>query len=187
MGRAKRLLAMGKAAGLAGMATLAAVGARAATVGLAASAGVSEPGCGLNSQQFVVVTDQGMLAPLKSSEMARIVIAQPGETAEPSGERFRVGVDGTWVSALRDYSWQLLIVKPGLHDVCINWELPVRALAKETALDEVQAKAGKTVFLELDVEGDAGKVTAFDLFGLVPDEGKYLVTSLPHAVAEVEK
>jgi hypothetical protein len=142
----------------------------------------SATGCGTGQPRFTVMTDSGHLEAAPEENKARIVILQPGESLTSTRQTFPVGLDGRWAGALRDYSWQLFTVAPGTHHVCVSWESPVRALAAEETQAVVQTKPGLTYFLELSVAGSGNSVTSFNLFGLGPYEGKYLVTSLPHAM-----
>ncbi|HTV83648.1 MAG TPA: hypothetical protein VME18_13460 [Acidobacteriaceae bacterium] len=142
----------------------------------------SATGCGAGQPRFTVMTDSGQLEAAPKENKARIVILQPGESVTSTRQTFPVGLDGRWAGALRDYSWQLFTVAPGIHHVCVSWQSPWTALAAEKTQAVVQTKPGQTYFLELSVAGSGNSVTSFNLFGLGPYEAKYLVKSLPHAM-----
>lgn len=143
--------------------------------------------CGPGGEQFAVHTDSAALGPMTNPVAARIVIFQPGESVTSSAEVFRVGLDGKWVGALANYSWQLFVVKPGKHHVCVSWQSPLQALAAQHARAVVQAHAGQTSFLELTISRSGSKVTTFSLFGVGPTEGGDMASALPHAVATARR
>lgn len=144
-------------------------------------------GCGSGTAQFSVVTDSAVLGGAPKADESRIVVYQAGQSVFSTPQIFRVGLDGAWSGALRDYSWQLFTVSPGVHHVCVEWESPEKKLSAETATAVVQAQAGETSYLELSIAGNSGDVTTFYLFGVDPGEGNAVAGSLPHAVALAEK
>lgn len=144
-------------------------------------------GCGTGAPRYSVVTDRAVLGGAPKSDQARIVIFQAGDPVSATQQVFRVRVDGRWTGALRNYSWQLFPVAPGLHHVCVQWESPLKSLASRTATALVTTHPGRTSWLELSVAGSAGSVSSFYLFGVRASEGSAVAASLPHSVATAGK
>jgi hypothetical protein len=82
------------------------------------------PGCGPANQKFEVKTDSGQ-HPVTQPEPGKAVIyviqddryfeSHPRPTT-------RVGVDGSWVGAMRSNSYLQTSIEPGEHHLCASWQ-----------------------------------------------------------------
>jgi hypothetical protein len=98
----------------------------------------------------------------------------------------RVGMDGSWVGANSAHSYLAFSVVPGEHHFCAEWKS-----GKPRTFTSLTAEPGKTYYLRMRIlpewRGDAKGANAFDLGPISPDEGQYLIESLPRSVSQPKK
>lgn len=142
------------------------------------------PACGPNDVTFKVKLDksQRSLTPPEPGK-ARIYFLQDSAVtalySPPTGPTM-FGVDGAWVGAIHGRSYFSVAVDPGEHHFCAL--LQFGRLSKSVVLAHLQTEAGRTYFYRMRL--------IEDLLALGPvdsDEGEYLISSSPLAVAYPEK
>jgi hypothetical protein len=90
----------------------------------------------------------------------------------------RVGVDGTWLGAIRDNSYFSTFLKPGEHHICVNLDSDM--LRNPVELTHFTAEAGKVYYFRSRYVSDG-----YLLLGPVDsDEAKYQITAFPLSVSE---
>ena len=105
------------------------------------------PGCGPYNLQFNVKTTENKNAlPAPDSGKALIVLLQDDarfQTIPRPTTRF--GIDGTWVGATHSNSYFYVLVDPGEHHLCANWQSKAVLIgpSRSTAAMQFVAEAGK--------------------------------------------
>jgi hypothetical protein len=82
-----------------------------------------------------------------------------------------IGMDGTWVGAVRRNSYFSVSVEPGEHHMCANFGSVI-------ALAHFNAEAGKVYYFRARPFGSEGQ-TLFDFDPIDSDQAKYLIASYP--------
>ena len=102
----------------------------------------------------------------------------------------RYSVDGAWVAATHGDTFNYVMVEPGEHHLCANWQFAGAPLAhaRPTSAAHFTAEAGKTYFFvakdEVNSDTAQGGVV---LKPLDSDEGKLLLRSFPRSESVAKK
>ena len=110
---------------------------------------------------------------------ARVYFIQETSAVLGTNENVLYGIDGMWVGANRAFSYFSVSVEPGEHHFCAA--APFYRESKVAVLAHLDAEAGKTYFY---------RVRRFDFMDMSPidsDEGKYLLSSYPLSVFQLNK
>jgi hypothetical protein len=86
-----------------------------------------------------------------------------------------IGVDGTWVGAVRRNSYFSVSVEPGEHHMCAN-------TGSVIALAHFNAEAGKVYYFRARAFGSENQ-RLFDFDPIDSDHAKYLIASYPLSVS----
>ena len=89
----------------------------------------------------------------------------------------KVGVDGSWVGAIRGNSYIFFSVEPGDHHICANWQSGILTPSRLFALASFTAEAGKTYYFRARTLNEDNRGYSLDLEPADNDEGQYLVAS----------
>lgn len=93
----------------------------------------------------------------------------------------RIGVDGSWMGAVKDNSYLPVFLEPGEHHVCVN--LDSDFLRNPVEFAHFTAEAGKVYYFRSRYVSDG-----FLLLGPADnDEATYLITTVPLSVPETTK
>ncbi len=117
-------------------------------VALSALAQDSSPACGPESVKFDVTLEKphSLLAMADPGKATVVFIQDFGAGKFGLGVHVigRIGVDGSWVGAIKDSSYLSVPVEPGEHHICVN--LDSRMLGEPRELAHFTAEAGKTYY-----------------------------------------
>jgi len=133
--------------------------------------------CGDDKVKFDVKTESNRPAPAPPTEgMAQIVLIQnENEMVAPfSNATVRFGIDGSWVGANNGNSYFAVLVAPGVHHLCANWQSSL-SLAKNVGLTSLTAEAGRTYFFAAQVTVNGRNSPTFAFSQMNDDEGKWQV------------
>jgi hypothetical protein len=133
--------------------------------------------CGDDKVKFDVKTESNRPAPAPpTSDMAQIILIQnENEMVAPfSNATVRYGIDGTWVGANNGNSYFAVLVAPGVHHLCANWQSSI-SLAKNVGLTSLTAEAGQTYFFAAQVTVNGRNSPTFAFSKMNEDEGKWQV------------
>ena len=89
----------------------------------------------------------------------------------------KVGVDGSWVGAIRGNSYIFFSVDPGDHHICANWQSGLLTPSRLFALASFTAEAGKTYYFRARTLNEDNRAYSLGLEAADNDEGQYLVAS----------
>jgi hypothetical protein len=151
-------------------------------------------GCGPANVEFEVKTDNGQHdMPAVDSGKAMIVFLQDdamfGARPRPTT---RFGIDGTWVGATHANSYFYVLVDPGEHHLCANWQshaATVGVPTRSTAAAHFIAEAGKTYYFQAWDIGiaDRGPGAEVRLELLDSDEAQVLVRTFDFSSSRPKK
>jgi hypothetical protein len=133
--------------------------------------------CGDDKVKFDVKTESNRPAPAPPTEgMAQIILIQnENEMVAPfSNATVRYGIDGTWVGANNGNSYFAVLVAPGVHHLCANWQSSI-SLAKNVGLTSLTAEAGQTYFFAAQITVNGRNAPTFYFSKMNEDEGKWQV------------
>jgi len=103
----------------------------------------------------------------------------------------RLAMDGKWVGANRGGSYFSFSVEPGNHHLCASWQSPSEDIAEQFSVMNFTAEEGKVYFLRIEPRAEAyhdrGEAWSKDLGPVNPDEGKYLINTLPLSISRAKK
>jgi hypothetical protein len=156
------------------------------------SAPASQGACGPKDVNFEAKAVPGQPVPQAEPGKALVFVSEvfkkvPGELGNPT---IRVGLDGSWMGAVRANSYLAFSVEPGEHHLCTNWQSHFQRLSREASFTSFNAEAGKTYYFKaLITYQSSGTATtmSLDLEPVNDDEGKYLVASNPVSSAQPRK
>lgn len=101
----------------------------------------------------------------------------------------RVGVDGTWVGAVKGGGWPSYVALPlraGVHHFCVQWQGPGDATS--VALNVLNARSGGAYWLVAEgMNPDPIRGPVMTLDAVNADEGKLLVAAGRQAAASRKK
>lgn len=95
----------------------------------------------------------------------------------PAKPLVKVGMDGSWVGAIRGNSYIFFSVEPGDHHICANWQSGILTPSGLFALASFTAEAGKTYYFRARPRNGDNRAYSLDLDPADNDEGQYLVAS----------
>jgi hypothetical protein len=102
----------------------------------------------------------------------------PGELGNPT---LRIGVDGSWIGAVRADSYLFFSVDPGEHHLCTSWQSRLERLSRLVGFARFTAEPGKTYYFRARVTysttGTGAANMNLDLERIDPDQGQFLVAS----------
>jgi hypothetical protein len=167
-----------------------------ALMGLVSSAGAQQiPGsasplaaCGPDATQFKFMPDgtRGATAPTPAGKATVYVIELDDARHGLVFNRppVRIGMDGAWIGAMKEYSHLQFPVEPGTQHVCARWShRGITAL--DASLLNFDTEAGKTYYLRLRITTTfKGPDFAVDLQPVSDDEGRFLVSETFSSVSE---
>lgn len=142
--------------------------------------------CGAEKQDFEVKLDGAQHAiPAAESGKALLVFVQ--DTGRPGvgapALLARVGVDGSWVGALKNESWFSIAVEPGIRHLCVLNQ--PRISSKVTELLQLRVEPGRTYYIR--VRNLTWHGSYMELGETNEDQGAYMVSASPMARAEAKK
>jgi hypothetical protein len=93
----------------------------------------------------------------------------------------RIGLDGSWVGAVKGGSYFTVDIAPGEHHLCAYWKSFAASRGKNISVAPFSAEAGKVYYEQVlikDVEAGVsgrtpGPIWVLDMSALNEDEGKY--------------
>jgi len=134
--------------------------------------------CGDDKVKFGVKTESDRPVPAPpTGGMAQIVLIEnENEMVAPfSNATVRFGIDGNWVGANNGNSYFAVLVAPGVHHLCANWQSSLDTFAKNVGLTSLTAEAGQTYFFGAQVTVNGRNTPTFAFSQLNDDEGKWRV------------
>ena len=150
-----------------------------------ASAQNSSSACGSENVSFNVTLDKSHASlPTAEPGKATVVFIQDfGEKKFGIGVRVigRIGIDGSWVGAIKDNAYLSVFLEPGEHHVCVN--LDSELLGKPVEFAHFTAEAGKTYYFRSRyLSGGSLLLAPVD-----SDEAKYQIAIFPLSVSKPKK
>jgi hypothetical protein len=106
------------------------------------------PGCGPANQKFDVKTEKGQHPVTQPEPVKAIIYVIQDDTSFESHPRpiTRVGVDGSWVGAMRSNSYLQTSIEPGEHHLCASWQSFVGiGMGMKVAALHFTAESGKII------------------------------------------
>jgi len=107
------------------------------------------PGCGTTDIKFDVKTDKSQHPAVQPEPGKAVVYFVEDDTQFQSRPvpLTRIGLDGTWVGANKGNSYFYLVVDPGEHHLCANWQSFVGFGANhQSAAAHFTAEAGQSYY-----------------------------------------
>jgi hypothetical protein len=135
--------------------------------------------CGAGTVQFAA-TSEGTEHPLAQPEAGKATVYVIGTFVgdSPAQPTVKIGLDGAWAGATRGNSYIYMIVAPGEHHLCANWQSGFLTPSNLFALGNFTAEAGKTYYFRARAfNGTKRGVYSIDLDAANDDEGQYLVAA----------
>ena len=140
--------------------------------------------CGNDKTQFDVKTEKNAPAPALPGEgKAQIIFFEQVDATAEGGcigcnyFASRIGIDGSWVGAVKGGSYSAVEVAPGEHHLCTYWKSISATRGKNIAVAPFNAEAGKVYYFQ---------VTIRDIEGGVSGPSHRPVTSAPHWVLDLK-
>jgi hypothetical protein len=103
----------------------------------------------------------------------------------------KVGMDSGWVGANKGHSYISFSADPGEHHLCGDWKKGGGSKGRKISLTSFLAEPGKVYFLRARMvptwKGDLRGSNGFDLELINPDQGEFLLESLPHSTSHPKK
>jgi len=122
-------------------------------------------------------TDGSVKDPEQGKELIYI-IGEDSTCKTNCGFLARIGMNGSWVGAIRGNSQLSFTVEPGEQHLCANWQTVLVPPGRYTSLAKINVEPGKTYYFRVALVLYAG----LDLELIDSDEGKYLVAVSQNAV-----
>jgi hypothetical protein len=141
--------------------------------------------CGPENVKFDV-KEQDVDGTVKDPEQGKgliYIIGEDGRCNTDCGFLARIGMNGSWVGAIRGNSQLSFSVEPGEQHLCANWQTVLVPAGRYSSLAKVNVEPGKTYYFRVRLEALAG----FDLDLIDSEEGKYLVAVSQNAVFKAKK
>ncbi|MGH9342874.1 MAG: DUF2846 domain-containing protein [Terriglobia bacterium] len=160
--------------------------AMSVTAGAQGAHGIYRQACGLNNVKFHVkmVNGQPPAAPEAGKALVYFVQKKYG-----AGLLARIGLDGTWVGALKGNSYIALSIAPGEHRACASLQYP-RASREDGEFLRIAVEAGKVYYYQVrNVETAAPVDGGVDTVEFAPaevDEALFQIAADPQSVARPE-
>lgn len=135
--------------------------------------------CGPGTVNFDATADESQ-HPLAQPQAGKATIYLVGSFVaggSPAKPLVKVGVDGSWVGAIRGKSYLFFSVEPGDHHICANWQSGLLTPSRLFALASFTAEAGKTYYFRARTINEDNRGYSLDLEPADSDEGQYLVAS----------
>jgi hypothetical protein len=141
------------------------------------------PVCGPLDVRFDAQTEAGQPPAQPEPGKALIYVIEdfkkaPGELGNPT---IRIGLDGSWIGAMRANSYIFFSVDPGEHHLCTSWQSHLKRLSSLASFSHLAAEAGNTYYFRARITyvsaGNAVASMDLNLDSLDPDEGRFLVAS----------
>jgi hypothetical protein len=153
--------------------------------GASAFAQASSSACGPENVRFKVTLEKSHPSPSKPEPgKATVVFIQDfGEQKFGIGVHVtaRVGVDGSWVGAIRDNSYSSVFLDPGERHICVDARTGLFALPLELA--HFTAEAGKMYYFRWRYLSIGGLLLA----PVDSDEAEYQITQFPLSISNPRK
>lgn len=133
--------------------------------------------CGVDNTQFETKPDRAGAGPVVPPPGKALVYVIEQMTHWGS-TRVNVGVDGRWIAQLSSPSYTSVVMDPGVHHLCAEYEGPAVPRDIDSAiLHRLKVQAGKTYYLLYRgvISEGSGEVGFFDLVD--EDEGRYALES----------
>jgi hypothetical protein len=99
------------------------------------------------------------------------------QTIKIGAVTIRIGLDGQWVGANHGNTYFSLLVDPGVHSLCANWQSSIGRYSKQAAAVSLTPEAGQTYFLLTKVDERSHDNPAVWMEPLDPAEAKLLMAS----------
>jgi len=151
------------------------------------SANPAAAACGSATASFKVSRDKHRPAPPQIPPgKALVYFVQFMDSTAPYTTKVNLGLDGNWLGATENETYNSFIIDPGVHHLCAVYQGEARPMDDEgdTLLLHLQAEAGKTYY----VRYHANLIARLAFFDLVDeDEGQFLVQSADHATSVQKK
>ena len=136
------------------------------------------PACGPDDMDFEIKLDksQHALTPPEPGK-ARVYFIQDIGRVSCLGAciKTKIGMDGTWVGAIRHNSYFSISMEPGEHHMCAK-------TSQEVALLHLNAEAGKVYYFRTRVFGSNDQAL-FDFDPIDNDQGQHLIASYPLSIS----
>ena len=139
---------------------------------------VAKAACGPNDMDFEIKLDKSKHTLTQPEPgKARVYFIQDIGRVSCLGAcvKTKIGVDGTWVGAIRHNSYFSISVEPGEHHMCAN-------TGQEVALLHLNAEPGKTYYFRTRVSG-SNTQSLFDFDPIDSDQAQHLIASYPLSVS----
>ena len=139
---------------------------------------VAKAACGPDDTDFEIKLDKSKHALTQPEPgKARVYFIQDIGRVSCIGTcaKTKIGVDGTWVGAIRNNSYFSISVEPGEHHMCAD-------SGKELALLHLNAEPGKSYYFRARVFGSENQ-RLFDFDPLDSDQAQHLIASYPLSVS----
>lgn len=148
----------------------------------------AEAACGPHEVQFSTKAADNQ--PLSQPETGKslVYVAEVFENLVNQITRptLRVGLDGTWVGAVKGDTYISFSIDPGEHHLCTKWQPLLKQFSDKAAFTSFTADPGKVYYFRARIIA-GGSSFALDLESVNEDEGKYLVASSAFIASQPKK
>ena len=145
----------------------------------------SSAACGSENVSFNVTLDKShpSLPTAAPGKATFVFIQDSGERKFGIGVHViaRIGVDGTWVGAIKDNSYLSVFLEPGEHHICVNLDSDL--LGKPVEFAHFTAEAGKVYYFRSRYLSGGNLLLA----PVDSDEAKYQIATFPLSVGKPKK
>jgi hypothetical protein len=144
--------------------------------------------CGPDGTQFKIMPNAvgGTTAP-EPADKATVYVIELDDARHGlifSRPPVRIGMDGDWVGALKEYSYLRFSAEPGTQHLCARWSHH-GITALDASLLNFDAEAGKTYYLRVRITTTfKGPDFSVDLQPVSSDEGRFLVSETVPSVSQ---
>lgn len=150
------------------------------------------PACGPSDVRFQVKKNQSQpQVPALETDSARVYVIEDWFSQGAADPLIRVGVDGRWVAASQGNSWSTFTVPAGEHHLCTDWQPGPIHSEGDRALYGFRADADSTYYFRVRFAAvsDGGYTNSYGILleAINPDEGQYLLSQFPQAIATSKK
>jgi hypothetical protein len=84
----------------------------------------------------------------------------------------RVGLDGSWIGAVRGNLYIANSVSPGEHHLCVQWQSTFKSYTEKAAFASFTANANQQYYFRIEILYPGG----LKLETINPDEAKFLLS-----------
>ena len=144
------------------------------------------PSCGPGDIKFEVQTSKHQPDTTVEPGKAQACVVEVLKTVllYPRNPALRIGLDGSWIGAIRNKSYLIFPIDPGEHHLCAQRQSIQERVSREAAFASFTAEAGKRYYFRALF---TGRNLSLNLERVSPDEGQVLVSSSALSISHPKK